>query len=808
MVTCAGRGEPVTSRSHNRMGTKAETLKTLRDAGFRVPRTFHFDLAAWRSSPEAMVGRILSEFPVGGSFAVRSSCRREDSGGASMAGAFHSVLDVAPEAVALTGAVSRVVESYGDEADPSDQVLIQPMVGDIVMSGVVMTRVLEDGSPYYSVNYDDESGKTDTVTGGGVISKTVFVFRNFRNSDFDSPRLLNLLRLVRQIESFFGSDCLDIEFAMTSQLEYHIFQVRPIVATAGWNHDLDGVVTDKISYVEDYLQSINAKRPDLFGKRTILGVMPDWNPAEIIGLTPRPLASSLYRHIVTQSVWREARASMGYHGMPPEELMLLIAARPYIDVRASFNSFLPEGVDHEIAHLLVDSWIDRLDRNPNLHDKVEFEIVPTVHDFSFDRDFKERYPDILSETQFESYKASLLELTRKLVSIGPDSSLGRALSAVASLEKRQLSRTPPPLGNANAILARIRDLLEECKREGTLPFSVIARHAFVAESFLRSAIGRGAWSSERYQQFKSSIRTVSGEFSRDHSRVLDGELDPGRFLARYGHLRPGTYDILTPTYRDDRARILAGHPCRDTSHTAAPNFLLESGERDRFSVLLSELGMEHVPPEDLLEYARRAIAGREDSKFIFTRSLSDAIEAVAQWGALHSFGREELSWLSIYDILGGLVNPVLNDPREHYLPLVDQGRRSSDAGKHIKLGFLIRSARDVFIVPQHRSTPNFVTRAKVTAPVARLGDCASGVGPEGAIVCIENADPGYDWLFSRGIAGLVTKYGGTNSHMTIRCSEYGVPAAIGCGESLFEKIASSRMCELDADTKILRGIDP
>jgi phosphoenolpyruvate-protein kinase (PTS system EI component) len=38
------------------------------------------------------------------------------------------------------------------------------------------------------------------------------------------------------------------------------------------------------------------------------------------------------------------------------------------------------------------------------------------------------------------------------------------------------------------------------------------------------------------------------------------------------------------------------------------------------------------------------------------------------------------------------------------------------------------------------------------------------------IVVIENADPGYDWIFTKNIVGLITKYGGANSHMAIRCS--------------------------------------
>ena len=36
--------------------------------------------------------------------------------------------------------------------------------------------------------------------------------------------------------------------------------------------------------------------------------------------------------------------------------------------------------------------------------------------------------------------------------------------------------------------------------------------------------------------------------------------------------------------------------------------------------------------------------------------------------------------------------------------------------------------------------------------------------------------------------GLVTKYGGINSHMSIRCEELNLPAVIGVGEENYEKI--------------------
>ena len=71
---------------------------------------------------------------------------------------------------------------------------------------------------------------------------------------------------------------------------------------------------------------------------------------------------------------------------------------------------------------------------------------------------------------------------------------------------------------------------------------------------------------------------------------------------------------------------------------------------------------------------------------------------------------------------------------------------------------------------------------------------------------IESADPGYDWIFSHGIAGLVTKYGGANSHMAIRSAEFGIPAAIGLGEVDYQQFRVARLLELDCAGRQLRVI--
>ena len=69
------------------------------------------------------------------------------------------------------------------------------------------------------------------------------------------------------------------------------------------------------------------------------------------------------------------------------------------------------------------------------------------------------------------------------------------------------------------------------------------------------------------------------------------------------------------------------------------------------------------------------------------------------------------------------------------------------------------------------------------------------------IIFIKNADPGYDFIFSHNIKGLVTQYGGVNSHMAIRCMENNIPAAIGIGEKKFNFFKFCKKIKLNCEGK-------
>ena len=77
------------------------------------------------------------------------------------------------------------------------------------------------------------------------------------------------------------------------------------------------------------------------------------------------------------------------------------------------------------------------------------------------------------------------------------------------------------------------------------------------------------------------------------------------------------------------------------------------------------------------------------------------------------------------------------------------------------------------IVPLLLSRPNFITRKSINGRIVILKDDDKTIPSiNNKIVVTERADPGFDWIFSKNIKGLITKYGGSNSHMSIRCAEF------------------------------------
>jgi phosphohistidine swiveling domain-containing protein len=334
-------------------------------------------------------------------------------------------------------------------------------------------------------------------------------------------------------------------------------------------------------------------------------------------------------------------------------------------------------------------------------------------------------------------------------------------------------------------LERVYWLLEDTKRYGTLPFAGLARAGFIAVQMLKSLVSKGVFSQSDYDSFLAGISTVSGGLALDRSTM--GKND---FLHKYGHLRPGTYDILSPRYDKSPELYFDWENAPQAPQRSTP-FSVTLPQMREVTKLLGSHGLE-ANPVGLFDFLEAGIELREYAKFQFTRNLSDILELIADFGEKHEISRVDMAFCDINVFKELYISS--SSPREAMLLSIEQGKERYQETQSIALPPLIVSPEDVWSFKSPDVSPNFITQKQTTALVT---DGKNREALEGALVCIPNADPGFDWLFSYPIAGLITAWGGANSHMAIRAGELGLPSVIGAGEALYRIWSQANRLHLD-----------
>ena len=766
--------------------SKANTLKTLEGTlgSATVLPQYCFTADQWQKDTATLLDDFYAQHPWAGSgLVVRSSGLAEDGEAQSLAGHFLSVLNVSARDE-LTTAITEVIQSFGKPA-VEDQIFIQPMLQGVARSGVVFTQEPSTRSPYYVINYS-QNGGTESVTSGSANEELIYVAKC--NVKAAQPAwVITLINLCEELEQRFERDALDIEFAFTEQGELYLFQVRPLILPGKKSGSAAMSINQHSQLLQRVHQSIirlSKPHPYLNGTKSVLGVMPDWNPAEIIGIRPNPLALSLYKELVTNSTWAYQRNNYGYKQLRSFPLLISLAGLPYIDVRVSFNSFIPADIPEPLAEKLVNYYIDQLENSPEKHDKIEFDIIFSC----FTLDMEKRL-SVLQGAYFTAQEIALLTKSLKQLTnniINPQGLWAKDILKIESLPARRQTIVNSDL----TVVEKIYWLLEDCKRYGTLPFAGLARAAFIAVQLLKSMIAEEILSLSDYEKFMRSLETVSSNMAKDRQ-----ELSFKAFLSKYGHLRPGTYDILSPRYDQAPDKYFNGN---DSEHPPelCEDFALSFKQLEKLKARLETLGIEH-DVISLFRFIKGAIEGREYAKFIFSQSLSAAILLIEELGNEIELSKEDMAFCDIsafyqaYSSSDAILSVVTTS--------ITEGKLLYEDAQSLILPPLIINPDEVYCFKMPEGEPNFITMKKTVAPITADLDNIHTLTDK--IVFIPSADPGFDWLFSHRIGGLITQYGGANSHMAIRAGELGIPSVIGAGEVLYNKWIKAKLLDLDAGNR-------
>ena len=194
----------------------------------------------------------------------------------------------------------------------------------------------------------------------------------------------------------------------------------------------------------------------------------------------------------------------------------------YIDVRASLNSFLTKSLNEDESEKIIDYQIDKLIENPELHDKIEFEIAETAYIFGLEQKINNRYKDILTKQTISNWISDLKILENNYLKI-------------LNKNNKKITYFYNQLNSSMDFFDK--KIINGIKKNMAVPFSHHARLAFIYFSHLNNFVKNEVISESEKQNLLNNLNTISSQFSKSLHDLKNKKMSYKKFISIYGHVR-------------------------------------------------------------------------------------------------------------------------------------------------------------------------------------------------------------------------------------------------------------------------------
>ena len=745
-----------------------------------VPKFIYFNLQDYQKNKKKIIKNVQKKFKK--KIIIRSATFIED-GEFSNAGKFLSIPNIdSANSSEIELAIKKVFESYGKNKK-NEFILVQEYIQNAESVGVIFTADPKNGSPFRTVNFNN-SNSTDLITSGKSNGEIIYYFKNIFASKINMfKKIKNIENIIQKLEKKFVGMFLDIEFLIYKKKIY-ILQLRKLKTYYTKKIDFKKSLSD----LEKKIFKMTNETSHLIGKNRYFSTMTDWNPAEIIGVKPKPLALSLYKSLITDEIWSESRSSLGYKDVTKMPLLYSFLGTPYIDLRTDINSFLIPSLDEKIQKKLLNNYFKKFKKKPYYYyDKIESSLV--INSISLDI---KKYKNLLIDSKLSKKESSKVitdytKLTSDII-FKLKTNIKKYGDGEILLKKIKSSK--------NSSINKIYLMHNICKNYGTLPFANLARMAFIAVEFLNSFETLNIISKNEKKHFLETIKSVSFEMNKKLNQSKN------QFLQKYGHLRPNTYEISNPNYRQNfnnyfnKVKLNLKRPKK---------FNFSFKQKIRINNFLKKAKFKKINAYLLINFIELSIYHRENSKLFFTKIINEIFNQLKILSKRIRLNEKKIEYLDIKKILSLYEHfshkDIINDLNKDII----ENMKIYKFNKNFNLPNIILDKKDIYYFEEENASPTFITNKTISSKFIILNKISRKLNLDNKLVCIVNADPGYDFIFNFKINGLITAFGGPNSHMSIRCNEFRIPAAIGIGEKKFQQLSKYHSLYLNCEKKMLSG---
>ena len=684
---------------------------------------------------------------------IRSNSSSEDKEYSSSAGKYLSIGPIETNDLeTIKKSWEMVVDSYEEQDNQS--VIFQNYIENAKSVSVLTSYKVGSDSAYrtFSTYYGSE---TDAITSGKYSEiNNFFMHRSFDILPKKYEKYNVYLKIITQLEDLFKNKQLDIEMVLDKNNSPQLLQVRPLM---GKKLNKESIFEEK-DVIDRNLKNykkLNKTTADRFGTNQIYSNMSDMNPAEMIGKKPDNIAFGLYKFMFTDTTWNIQRGEFGYRKYSGGKLMELFNNVAYINVNHSLNSFLTRNLQKESCEEIINYQLNKLKENPHLHDSIEFDISRSSYVFDTVEEFSKEYKNIISPSEIIKWHNDLIQIdTQNKYTLEKNKKI--ILRTFSKLDKNfEYSKKEN--------IKLIRDTM-------ALPFTHHSRLGFVYFAQLNSLLEKEVISEDQKKLLLLSVNSISTKMKADAYEVKIGKKTLEGFLDVYGHIRAGNYNLLSSNLKNnlDFTESLVNNSEQPLEDNILPKDIYTNIE-EYFTI--NEIPLEASAWIDMFQ---EGISTRENSKFYYTKGID---------GILSEISEKNTSDSELFDLL----DIEFNEENTSDMRL-----------KNVLMPDLITSNEDFYFYEEMSKNGNYIGQGTVIGDVLLIDNEADRPNNlDNKIVVIPAADPGWDWIFNYKIKSLVTKYGGPNSHMAIRCAEHNIPAILGVGENNFTVISNSKSLKID-----------
>ena len=205
--------------------------------------------------------------------------------------------------------------------------------------------------------------------------------------------------------------------------------------------------------------------------------------------------------------------------------------------------------------------------------------------------------------------------------------------------------------------------------------------------------------------------------------------------------------------------------------------------------------------------AKKSIQLREYSKFIFSKSINEIFVNLIKLSKEIKISREDLEYLSIKNLINYYSNLNSKKLKAILIDEINKNKKEEKVMNLLNMPDFLSGTKDLYIQKDNIKVANYITENIVVGNILEIKNIKDYSKLDNKIVLLKNADPGYDFIFSRKLKGLITCYGGANSHMSIRCLELDIPAIIGVGSKGYNQISNLNSIEINCKQKFYKKIN-